>query len=169
VKKISGLALLFFVLCSLTLSAQQKYGHINSTEILDVMPEYKQMKASLQRKQKEQEGKLRGMYTEYEKQSKELNEFGAAMMEAVREEQMMELDSLGQAIQAYEAGIEEEIQRLQFKLIKPINDKYIKIVDIVAKENNYTYIFDIATGSVVYHPENTGDITGLVKIKMGIN
>jgi hypothetical protein len=54
-------------------------------------------------------------------------------------------------------------------LIKPINDKYIKIVDIVAKENNYTYIFDIATGSVVYHPENTGDITGLVKNKMGIN
>ena len=133
------------------------------------MPEYKQMKASLQRKQKEQETKLRAMYAEYEKQSKELNEFGAAMMEAVREEQMVELDSLGQAIQAYEAGIEGEMQRLQFKLIKPINDKYIKIVDIVAKENNYTYIFDIATGSVVYHPENTGDITNLVKNKMGIN
>lgn len=168
-KTANRLILLFFVFCSLTLSAQQKYGHINSSEILDAMPEYKQMKASLQRKQKEQETKLRGMYAEYEKQSKELNEFGAAMMEAVREEQMVELDSLGQAIQGYEAGIEEELQRLQFKLIKPINDKYIKIVDIVAKENSYTYIFDVATGSVVYHPENTGDITNLVKNKMGIN
>lgn len=168
-KKLNGLTLLFFIFCSLTLSAQQKYGHVNSSEILDAMPEYKQMKASLQRKQKEQETKLRGMYTDYEKQSKELNEFGAAMMEAVREERMKELETLGQSIQSYEAGIEEEIQRLQYKLIKPINDKYIKIVDIVAKENNYTYIFDIATGSVVYHPENTGDITGLVKSKMGIN
>lgn len=168
-KKLNGLTLLFFIFCSLTLSAQQKYGHVNSSEILDAMPEYKQMKASLQRKQKEQETKLRGMYTDYEKQSKELNEFGAAMMEAVREERMKELETLGQSIQSYEAGIEEEIQRLQYKLIKPINDKYIKIVDIVAKENNYTYVFDIATGSVVYHPENTGDITGLVKSKMGIN
>jgi len=127
------------------------------------------MKASLQRKQKEQETKLKGMYTDYQKQSNELNEFGAAMMEAVREERMKELETLAAAIQKYEAGIEEEIQRLQFKLIKPINDKYIKIVDIVAKENNYTYIFDVATGSVVYHPETTGDITNLVKNKMGIN
>jgi len=55
------------------------------------------------------------------------------------------------------------------KLLKPLNDKYLKVVQAVAKENGYTFIFDLATGVVAYYPENSGDVTELVKKKMGIN
>jgi outer membrane protein len=151
-----------------SVQAQQKYGHINSQEILDAMPEYKQMKAALEKKRKEQQAKLSAMYKEYEKRQKELNEFALGLMEAVREEKMIELDSLAQATAAYEQRIDADIQALQMKLLKPMNDKYLKIVSAVAQENGYSYIFDIATGSVAYYPETNGDITSLVKKKMGI-
>ncbi|MCW5908039.1 MAG: OmpH family outer membrane protein [Chitinophagales bacterium] len=157
----------FFILF-LTGYSQQKYGHIDSQEILDAMPEYKQMKAALEKKRKEQEAKLKSMYKDYERRQKELTEYAAGLMEAVREEKMIELDSLTKAISAYEDRIDSDMDALQMKLLKPMNDKYLKIVDAVAKENGYTYIFDIATGSLAYYPPNDGNITGLVKKKMGI-
>ena len=46
---------------------------------------------------------------------------------------------------------------------------YLKIVAAVAKENGYSYIFDVAAGGVAYYPETTGNITDLVKKRMGAN
>lgn len=132
------------------------------------MPEYKQLKATMERKRKEQEAKLKSMYKEYERRQRELAEFGVGLMEAVYEEKMIELDSLTKATAAYEQGLDGEIQTMQAKRLKPMNDKYLKIVNEVAKENGYSYIFDIATGSVAYYPPTSGDVTGLVKKKMGI-
>ena len=62
----------------------------------------------------------------------------------------------------------ESLERLQAKLVKPLNDKYLKIVNEVAKQYGYTYIFDLSTGAVVYYPDENGNITELVKKKMGI-
>jgi outer membrane protein len=148
--------------------AQQRYGHIDSEEILQSMPEYKALQASMDRKQKELEASLKGMYADYEKRSKELQELSVGMMEAVYEERTKELAKLQQDILAYEESAPERLGKLQSNMMKPLNDKYLKIVNAVAKENGYAYIFDIAAGGVVYYPE-TGDITDLVKRKMGIN
>ncbi|MBK7148074.1 MAG: OmpH family outer membrane protein [Bacteroidetes bacterium] len=158
---------LSFFVCSQA-TAQQKYGHIDSEEILQAMPEYKALLASIERKQKEFEASLKGMYADYEKRTKELQELSGGMMEAVYEERTKELAKLQQDILAYEESAPERLGKLQNSMMKPLNDKYLKMVNAVAKENDYTYIFDIAAGGVVYYPE-TGDITALVKRKMGIN
>ena len=90
-------------------------------------------------------------------------------MEAVREERLKEIEGLKQRITAFQNSADDDIQKLQSKLMKPLNDKYLKIVKAVASENGYTYVFDLASGAVVYHPESKGDVTELVKKKMGIN
>ena len=165
-KYILGLALFFAI--SNTASAQMKYGHIDADEILESMPEYAQLKATMQRKQKEQETKVTAMYTDFQKRQMELEQLGPALMAAIAEEKKLELDSLQRAIVAYQEAVGADLERLRDKLIKPLNDKYRKVVDIVAKENGYTLIFDQSTGIVVYGNENT-NVTNLVKKKMGIN
>jgi outer membrane protein len=167
-KKVVAVVCLLFFAFSGTF-AQQKYGHINSSEILDAMPEYKQLNATVEGRKKQYAYQLQRMYEDYERKGKEVKEYGMSMMEAVREERLKEIDSLQQAIQGFEGTAQGEIEKLQMKLMKPLNDKYLKIVQAVAKENGYTYIFDLASGNVVYHPETTGDVTDLVKKKMGIN
>ena len=162
------LIVLFFVFTGKGF-AQQKYGHINSGDILDAMPEYKQMNATIEGKKKQYAYQLQKMYEDYQRKTKELNDYGISMMDAIREERMKEIDSLQQAISGFEGSAQGEVEKLQTKLMKPLNDKYLKVVQLVAKENGYTYIFDISSGSVVYYPENTGDVTTLVKKKMGIN
>lgn len=133
------------------------------------MPEYKQLLATLDRRRAEQEKDLKSMYAQYQKGMEELQQLGPDLMVAVREEKMLELQKLQQDIETLQQTADAQLNQLHVKLLKPLNDKYLKIVNAVAKENGYTYIFDIATGSVVYYPENSGDITDLVKKKMGIN
>lgn len=149
--------------------AQQKYGHINSEEIVVLMPEYKQMSGTLEKKQKALEVDMQGLYSQYQTKQKELSDFGKSMMEAVLEEKLKELEQLQKKISSFEDIANQEIQTLQSKLLKPINDKYLKVVQQVAKENGYTYIFDLASPGLAYYPENNGDISALVKSKLGIN
>lgn len=169
IKKLSALFISLFLLFAGPLNAQQKYGHIDSGEVLEAMPEYKQLMARVEKKQKEAQLEMQRMYQDFQNRQKELAEFGMSMMMAVREEKLMELDSLQQAIEGYEEKATGDIRSLQEKLMVPLNDKYLKIVNQVAKENGYHYIFDIAGGLLAYYPENGGDITKLVKQKMGIN
>lgn len=165
----AGLLICSFFMLWVNSFAQQKYGHINSQEIQESMPEYKQLLATLDRKRAEQEKSLKNMYAQYQKGMEELQQFGPDLMVAVREEKMLELQKLQQDIETLQQTADAQLDQLHIKLLKPLNDKYLKIVNAVAKENGYTYIFDIATGSVVYYPESSGDITDLVKKKMGIN
>lgn len=157
----------FFLFCG-TAFSQQKYGHIDSHAIQEAMPEYKQLLAAVEQKRTQLENQLKQMYADYQKKATDLQEMGPALLQAVRDEQMIELQNLQQSIGEFEQTIESQLAEYQMKRLKPLNDKYLKIVNIVAKENGYTYIFDIASGNVVYHPDNTGDITDLVKKKMGI-
>ena len=165
-RKYFAIIVLFFTVS--TASAQIKYGHINSDEIMEAMPEFKQLRASLERKQREQENKIRAMYTDLQKRQQELQEYGEGLMLAVAEEKAIELDSLQRAIVAYQEGAGDELDNLRFKLLKPLNDKYLKIVNAVAKENGYTLILDESKGIVAYGNDSY-DITALVKKKMGIN
>lgn len=166
-KAIILLAVSFFVFNGAVFA--QKYGHINSNEVVQSMPEFKQMSAAVDKKKKDAQAKVQVMYDTYQTKLKEVNQYGASMMEAVLEERKKELDSLQKSITVYEQTANAEIQSYQDALLKPLNDKYLKIVAAVAKENGYTYIFDIAAGAVAYYPETTGDITELVKKKMTTN
>jgi outer membrane protein len=127
--KKAGFVTLFLLFALLgKIAAQQKYGHINSEDILVVMPEYKQLTATLDNKKKQYSVQLQTMYKEYEQKTKELNEYGAAMMEAVREERVKELEDLQKRITAFQENADDELEKLQSKLMKPLNDKYLKIV-----------------------------------------
>ena len=57
------------------------------------MPEYKQMNATIEGKKKQYALQLQRMYEDYQRKSKEVNDYGISMMEAVREERMKEIDS----------------------------------------------------------------------------
>jgi outer membrane protein len=147
----------------------QKYGHINSTEVVQSMPEFKQMNVAVEKRKKDAQMRVQLMYNSYQQKAKELNQYGASMMEAVLEERKKELDSLQRGIATFEQTEGTEIQNYQDKLLKPLYDKYHKIVAAVAKENGYSYVFDVATGGVAYYPETAGNITELVKQKLGTN
>ena len=148
-------------------SAQQKIGHLNSAEILQAMPEYKTMSDAVDKKKQEYAKIMESMYAEYEKKSKEVQDGGDKMTQAVLDLKVQEIKDLEKRIQDFEQKAQQDLQKYAEELMKPLQEKYMKGVKEIAKEQGYSYIFDLAAGGVVYYPESGSDITQAVKTKIG--
>ncbi len=153
-----------------TVNAQQKLGHINSIEVLQAMPEFKQMSADIQKQKDSYTKMLEGMYGDYERKQKELQAMSQdkGTPDPILESKIQELQDLQKRIQDFESKVNEDLQKLQQDKLKPINDKYLKAVKDVAVVNGYSYILDIVQGGVAYFTEGQNDVTDLVMKKLGI-
>ena len=150
-----------------SLSAQQKIGHLNSSEILQAMPEYKTMSDAVDKKKQEYAKVMESMYAEYEKKSKEVQEGGDKMTQAVLDMKVQEIKDLEKRISDFEQKAQADLAKYAEELMKPLQDKYLKGVKEVAKEQGYSYVLDLASGGVVYYPETGYDLTSAVKTKIG--
>jgi outer membrane protein len=153
-----------------TVSAQQKIGHINSVEVLQAMPEFAQMQKDLQKQKETYSKALEGMYADYQKKQADLQEKSKdkTIPDAIVETLVQDLQQTQQRIQDFESKVNDDLQKLQQEKLKPVNDKYIKVVKEVAAANSYAYVLDIASGGVAYYTEGQNDITDLVMKKLGI-
>lgn len=145
----------------------QKLGYVNSTEILMAMPEEKTMEETLKKKSDEYQAQLEKMYGDYYKKMDDFQQKQAALSEPIKETLMKELSNSEKTIQEFEEKAKEDIGNLQQKLLAPIQEKANNAVKAVAKETGYTWVFDIAAGSIVQAPESD-DLTPVVKKKLGI-
>jgi len=88
---------------------------------------------------------------------------------AIRDAKEKELQDLQQRIQEFQTTAQEDYQKMQSDLFKPILDKANDAIKKVAKVNGFTYIYDIGTPGIVYYSDTMSiDITSLVKKELGI-
>lgn len=161
-----------FIVLSLALSgnAQQKvkFGHLNSNDLLDAMPDKSDAQKKLQDYSKQLEDQLLAMQEELEKKYNEYLEKKDNMTDLIKKSKEEELISLQQRIQTFQTNAQQELQKKEQELLKPIIDKAKKAIEDVCKENGYTYVFDTGTGALLYYPKDSDDILPLVKKKLGI-
>ena len=151
-----------------TYAQNQKIGHLNSTEILQAMPEYKQMSEAVEKKKAEYAKLMETMYSEYEKKTKEL-QANQNMAPAMQDVKVQEIKDLEKRMQDFEQKAQQDLQKYAGELAKPLQDKYMKGVQEVAKEQGYSYVLDQAANGLVYVPESGSDLTQAVKTKIGAN
>ncbi|MBN2763590.1 MAG: OmpH family outer membrane protein, partial [Bacteroidales bacterium] len=102
-------------------------------------------------------------YEEYLKQSQD-----PSVGELILRTKEEELQTLQQRIQSFQQEAQNEIAKKRSELFKPVQDKALKAVNDVARENGFTYVFDMAVGTIVFAADNTIDILPLVKKKLGL-
>ena len=159
--------LLLVALISLSLfTAQaQKYGHVNSPELLKAMPGVDSIQIKLLAFQTELEGEYESMLNEFQAKKDKFDKDAGTMSSAIRQIREKELVDLQTRIQQFQYGVQDDLEQKQYDLIKPFQDKLQAAIDEVAKEHKYSYVFDIQT--LLYY-EGGEDITPLVKAKLGI-
>ena len=158
-----------------TASAQQKLGHINSTDLLQSMPEVKTADASFQTYQKQKQTELEKMDAERQKKITTYGEKTKSRSEANKDVVDKEIQALVTEIQDLEKRITEADQKAQQELtakreelFAPILQKAEVAVRSVAKEKGYAYVFDTTQPGFVYF-DGGDDIIALVKSKLGIS
>jgi len=150
---------LLFVCLSVSLDAQ-KYGHVNSGNLLEQLPEVKTADAEMKKLQeqlmKERESKMTAFQTKYEKamaafQSGELSP-------KQQQEKEQQLRSEQEALQKFEQNMQAQIAQKREQLLP---------IEAVAKEGGYAMIFDTSTGGMLY-AKDSEDLMAKVKAKLGI-
>lgn len=145
----------------------QKFGYVNSAELLKLMPETKKAEASLQAYVGGLEKQFGGLQTNYQKQITEFQAQEKTMVDAIKQTKIKAIQDLEQQMQQSQASGQQKVAAKREELFKPILDKAEKAVKDVGKENGYDYIFDASTGSFIY-AKDSHDIMPLVKTKLGI-
>lgn len=167
-KFFSILAAAFFMCVATSSFAQaNKFGHINSAELLQLMPEIKKADSLLQAYQKQLEDQNQAMLNEYQTKVTDYQKAEATMPDAVKDVKQQEISDLQQRIQAFQQTAQDKFQQRKEELYSPILKKAEDAIKQVAKESSYAYVFDTSAGAVVYAQESD-DIMALVKKKLGL-
>jgi len=164
-KKITFLALLSIL--TLSTIAQNKFGYIDSQELLMLMPERKTAETEVQEFAKSLEAQLGSMQAEIQQMQQEYQANESTENDLVKQDKVAEMEGLYQRIQTFQQNAQQSLQAKEQELLEPILAKARKAIEDVATEGGYTYIFDKSIGSILYAKENE-NILSLVKKKLGL-
>ena len=156
------------VLISNNLKAQGlKFGHINSSELIQAMPQTKQADSALKVYGGTLDSQLKGMTSEYQNKLQAYQGKRDSMPDAIRIYKEKELEDLGNRIQDFQQSAQESIQKKKEELYGPVLKKAETAIKDIAKEKGYSYIFDTSLGTVLY-AQDSDNILAQVKTKLGL-
>ena len=166
----AGIFLLVFVLAtSSDVSAQaQKFGYLNSSELILLLPEAKVADKDLETYQKQ-------LAAAFQKKVEKFQQDVAAFEKAAPELAPIKQQEQGTALQKRQEELGKEEQGLQTKigekrneLLKPILEKVDTAIKAVGKEGGYTMIFDSSGMNVMLYHDTSTDVMALVKAKLNL-
>lgn len=158
-------AVLFLSATTLT-NAQSKVAHINTTELVSSMPEMKAAEKELEALGKTYEKDYQAMVTEYQNKMKQYESESGSQTDEENQKRVIEVQTMQQNIQKFQAGSNQELQKKQAQLLKPITEKAKAAILKVAKAQGFNYVLDSAQGGGVIMAEGK-DLLADVKKELG--
>ena len=167
-KKILKVTIAAAILFSLSFTAQaQKFGYVNSAEILQSMPAVKQAEANLEALQKQYQKKGQTMLETFQKDylaiQKKVERGELSPQEQQTEGQ--KLEARQSEIAKFEQEMMSQLEKKRTDLLKPIYDKINKAIEDVAKAGGYQMIFE---QGVLLYQDASFDVSAKVKAKLGM-
>jgi outer membrane protein len=159
--------LAFLAISSATLHAQ-KTGHVNSIDLLGMMPEVAKADSTLKALQKELQQQYNTYLSEYQTKVNEYNAMSAEWGEVKREAAEQDIATLQQRITDFESSSQQKLEKRRQELYDPILEKANSAIEAVGKEMKFTYIMDTSGGNLVYIGDDMVDVLPLVLKRLGI-
>ena len=164
--------LLLFICVSafgIAASAQDKFGHINTQELVSLMTERDSAIVKIQAYAKDLDETLQGMQDEYNTKIAEYQRKQNEWAPVVRESKERDIQELVQRIQQFQQSAQQEMGQMQQELMSPVLKKAQDALTKIAKSNNLLYVFDLSAGSLIYFDEAKSlNLLPLAKKELGI-
>ena len=144
-----------------------KFGYVDFNEVIMLMPEMDEARATIEENQKTNEEILMTMYKEYETKMQQYQQNNATWTPAVREMKEKELMQLEQNLQQNQQVLQQELQQLQQQLQAPIYKKAQDTVSELAKAKGLALVFE--KNSLLYlDPAQGVDLTPEARTALNI-
>lgn len=168
-KKAIKLTLAVVLVMGSTSLFAQKFGRINTQEIIMGMPETKTMQTDMEAYAKDLQNNVETISVEFNNKLQEFQKNLNTYSDAVRQLKQKELEDLQTRLRDFQEVAQSDYQKKQNELLAPIIDKAKAAIDKIAEANGYLAIFDTSAGALAYFNETTlTDIAPLVRKELGI-
>ena len=165
-KKINLILLTLVLTLSLSSFAQSNVAHVNSQEIIALMPETIAADAEIKSVEATYTKEIEGMRKALIEKDQQYASEEASVSEELNQTRRAEIADQTQRVQAYINQIQQELQRKSMDLMQPISDKYSKAVEAVADRMGFDYVFE--NNKQVLLVSKGTDITEEVKKELGL-
>ena len=164
------LVILTLVCSTFAAQAQTKVGHINSSNLLEMLPEADSIQKQLAQVQEMWQRILA------EKETEAKTKYNALMIiidkpsvsDSEKEIKTQEVENLQKQYQELQKRANDDLQIKQEELLFPLLEKVKKTISEVAKANGYAYVMDTTEGSGIIYSDSSFDLMPLVKAKLGV-
>lgn len=164
-KKLLMMALVLAPICVFA----QKFGHIDSGSIIQLMPEYTQAMSELETLQKQYSDELKYLQDELTKKNDDFEAQAETLPDNIKQRRQQELQDLYEKMQQFYADSQNNLRKASDEKMASITEKVLKAIQTVGDEGGFTCIFDAADGIIPYISKTaTTDVTEQVKAKLGI-
>lgn len=144
----------------------QKFGVVNTNEIMETMPEIKTIQTQMDAATKKYEAEFTKLQEEFQKKYEEFQKLDENTLPAIRDRRMQEMQELDNKIQQFRQTAAQDLQRQNQQLMAPVQDRLVKAIQAVGAEGNYTFIFE--NMQPVYVGKDVVNVTPDVKTRLGI-
>ena len=153
---------------SIAASAQDlKLAYVDFNEIIMLMPEMDQARATLEENQKTNEEILMAMYEEYQAKAQQFQQKASTWTPAIRESKEREIMDIQARLEQTQQSLQQEMQQLQNSLQAPIYEKAQNTVNEIAKSKGIAAVFEM--GSLLYvDPAQLINLTAEARVALNI-
>jgi len=144
----------------------QKIAHINVEKIMTEMPEFKDGQAQLKKLYATYQKEFQEMQDVYQTKLKKYQSESSAVSEQENQKRVKELMEMEKNIAKAQQEIQQEAAKKEAELMKPIQEKLLKVINEVAKEKGFKYVFDSSGPTNLIVAEGY-DLFNDVKTKLG--
>jgi outer membrane protein len=160
------IAAILFIGAGQAVSAQAKVAHINVQELMSTMPDMKAANTQLEKIGKTYEAEYKTLVQEYQTKIEKYEKEAPTVGDAMNQSRQKEVQDMGDRIQQYQQTAQQELQKKQEDVLKPILEKARLAIQKVAKAKGYQYVLDSSVGSGVLMAEGP-DLLADVKKELG--
>ena len=155
-------------LISVAAMAQEtKFAYVDFNELVMLMPEMDEARATLEENSKTNEEILMTMYQEYQTKIQQYEQKQATWTQSVREIKEKEIMEIQARLEQTQQSLQQELQQLQQSLQAPVVEKATKVVNDLAKAKGIAAVFEKA--SFIYvDPSLLVDLTADARVALNI-
>jgi len=157
------------IVSSVFVHAQSKIAYINSSAILSQLTEAQDAQKQLDALSAQWQGELTKMGSEIQQKMDDYDKRKLIMSDKRRAEIEAELKDLDKKLVDYrnqKFGTDGELFSKQNELMKPIQEKIFKAVKDVADEEEYDYVIDRSSSTLLLYANTKHDLTQKVLTKL---
>jgi len=155
-------------ICSFTTVNAQKFGHVNSQEIIQAMPEFTKARADIEALAKQYDADLKSMQDEIQKKAEALEKEQASLPANIKQRRETELQEMYQKYQQSAQDNQQALGKEQSEKMQAITTKVVDAIKQVGQAGGYVYIMDMASGIPYISNTLSTDVTAEVKAKLGL-